>query len=93
MIEKLAKDSGDSLWREIGEDAIKKAVSTFVGEGVKAVIDVWKDQYMKRLEREEEEREKARRADAGDNGEEEVTDSEEDKDEEEKEAELFGYEW
>lgn len=48
----IAGETGKNLWKEIGEDALKKAVSTFVGEGVKAMVDLWKTRRVKELERE-----------------------------------------
>ena len=70
MIEELATKSGDSLWKEIGEKAVKKAVTTFVGEGIKAVVEIWKERHMKELDIEFKEREKARKEEAGDTGDE-----------------------
>lgn len=42
MWHEVLTQTGKTLWRELGEEALKKAVSTAVGEGIKAVIDVWK---------------------------------------------------
>ncbi len=70
MIEELATKSGDSLWKEIGEKAVKKAVTTFVGEGIKAVVEIWKERHMKELDVEFKEREKARKEEAADAGDE-----------------------
>ncbi len=66
MMEEIAKKSGESLWKEVGEKAIKKAVTTFVGEGIKAVVEIWKERHMKELDIEFKEREKARKQEAGD---------------------------
>lgn len=91
MIDKIARESADSLWREVGEEAVKKAVSTFIGEGIKAVVEIWKDRYMQEWEREREEREKARKADSGDSG--DGADGSGGEEDEEPEADLAGYEW
>lgn len=66
MMEEIAKKSGESLWKEVGEKAVKKAVTTFVGEGIKAVVEIWKERHMKELDIEFKEREKARKQEAGD---------------------------
>lgn len=82
MIDEIVKKSGDSLWKELGEEAVKKAVSTFVGEGIKAVVEIWKERHMKELDMEFKEREKARKEEAAD------TDDEDDSDEE-----VASFEW
>lgn len=66
MIDDIARKSGSSLWKEVGEKAVKKAVSTFVGEGIKAVVEIWKERHMKELDLEYKEREKARKEEAAD---------------------------
>ncbi len=66
MWRELAEEGGDSLLKELGEEAIKKAVSTFVVEGVKAVIGIWKEQKMERWKSDFKRREKACREDAAD---------------------------
>ena len=74
MIEELARKSGDSLWKEIGERAVKKAVPTFVGEGIKAVVEIWKERHMKELDIEFKERQKARKEEAADASDDETSD-------------------
>lgn len=83
MIDEIARKSGDSLWREVGERAVKKAVSTFVSEGIKAVVEIWKERHMKELDLEFKEREKARKEEAAGSG-----DADEDND-----ADADGLEW
>ncbi|MBA2662360.1 MAG: hypothetical protein H0U74_08690 [Bradymonadaceae bacterium] len=48
-----------SLWKELGEEAAKKAVGTFVGEGIKAVLDIWKARHIKELDVEFKARDRA----------------------------------
>jgi hypothetical protein len=59
MIQELARQAGKSLWKDIGEDALKKAVGTAVSEGVKAVIDIWKQRRLKEQEYELKKEQKA----------------------------------
>lgn len=84
MFEQLARNSSDSLWKDIGERAIKTAVSTFVEEGVKAVVELWKERHKKEMDIEFEEREKARREDAADS---------EDSGSDDGEVEATSFEW
>ncbi len=60
MIGRWMIQSSDSLWRKLGEEAAKTAVSTFVEEGIKASIELWKTRHMKELDIEFEERRMAR---------------------------------
>lgn len=48
MWSELLKDGGKSLWREIGETMLKSGASTFVVEGVKAGVDLWKQKRLRR---------------------------------------------
>ena len=47
MIDKILKETGNSLWREVRDDAVKKLVGTTIVEGVKAVVDVWKKRQIR----------------------------------------------
>ncbi len=58
MFEVLARELSKSIWKELGEEAAKKAVGTFVGEGIKVVFDVWKARQLKELDVEFKERQK-----------------------------------
>lgn len=62
MISELAKQAGKTLWQEIGEDALKKGVGTVVAEGIKAVIDIWKQRKLKEQEFELKQKHKAAEA-------------------------------
>ncbi|MFU8807312.1 MAG: hypothetical protein ACNA8W_26115, partial [Bradymonadaceae bacterium] len=62
MIEEIAREAGKSLWKDVGEDALKKAVGTIVSEGIKAVIDVWKQRRLKVQEFEIKQSQKATEA-------------------------------
>ena len=62
----LIRSSSKPLWKKLGERAAQKAVSTFVEEGIKAVIELWKERRQKEMDMEFEEQEKARREDAAD---------------------------
>ena len=66
MIEQIVSSSKDSFLKKVGKKAVTKAVETFVGEGVKAVVELWKTRHMKELDMEFEERERARKEDAAD---------------------------
>lgn len=44
MMEEITK----SVWREVGKDALKRGVSTLVGESVKAVIEIVKKRQLRR---------------------------------------------
>lgn len=66
MAYKFAGDDNDPLWKELGDLAIKKAVTTFVGEGIKAVVDIWKTRHIKEIDAEFKERARARKAEAAD---------------------------
>ncbi len=58
MFEVLARELSKSIWKELGEEAAKKAVGAFIGEGVKAIFDVWKARQIKELDVEFKERQK-----------------------------------
>ena len=66
MMDRLTSKANDPLWKQVGQEAVKQAVSTFVEEGVKAMVSLWKSRHMKELDIEFEEREKARKEEAGD---------------------------
>ena len=44
---KIAEEISKSIWKEVGEDAFKRAVTTLVGESVKAVIEVVKKRQLR----------------------------------------------
>mgnify|MGYP001089995114 CR=1 FL=1 len=48
MWSELLQAGGKSLWREIGETMLKSGASTFVVEGVKAGVDLWKQKRLRR---------------------------------------------
>jgi len=48
MWSELLQQGGKSLWREIGETMLKSGASTFVVEGVKAGVDLWKQKKLRR---------------------------------------------
>lgn len=66
MLDKILEKGAQSLWKNLGEKALEKAVTTFVEHGVKAVIDVCKDRYMEEWKADFRERQKARKDEAGD---------------------------
>lgn len=59
MFEVLARELSKSIWKELGEEAAKKAIGAFIGEGIKAVFDVWKARQIKELDVEFKARQKA----------------------------------
>ena len=42
LLEDVVKESSKSLWKKIGEKALTKAVTTLVGEVIKAAVDIKK---------------------------------------------------
>jgi len=46
MLGKFAAEAGKSIWKEIGQDMLKKGASTAAVEGVKSVIEVFKKRKM-----------------------------------------------
>lgn len=58
MFEILARELSKSIWKELGEEAAKKAIGSFIGEGIKAAFDVWKARQIKELDLEYKERQK-----------------------------------
>lgn len=42
MWHEIAVETGKSLWREVGEDVVKKGAAAVVVEGTKALLDIWK---------------------------------------------------
>ncbi len=80
MISRWIIQSGDSLWRKLGEEAAKTAVSTFVEEGIKASVELWKTRHMKELDIEFDERRKARKEESGSGVEETAKDGDSDED-------------
>ncbi len=47
MWSELLQQGKKSLWREIGETMLKSGASTFVVEGVKAGVDLWKQKRLR----------------------------------------------
>jgi len=50
MWHEIAIESGKSLWREVGEEVLKKGASTLVTEGTKAFWDIVKRRRIRRDE-------------------------------------------
>ena len=47
LLEEVVKESSESLWKKLGEKALTKAVTTLVGEIVKAGVDIKKRQKLR----------------------------------------------
>ena len=88
MLQRPTPICANSLWKDIGESAIKKAVSTFVEEGVKAVVELWKERHKKEMDIEFKEREKARKEEAAD-----ADNDNGDNGDDDSEAEATSFEW
>lgn len=43
----LVRAAADSLWKELGEEAVKTAVNTLVEEGIEAGVEIWKKRRLK----------------------------------------------
>lgn len=56
MIEKLARDAGESVWRRVGEKALITAVTTLLSEAIKASVEVAKKAKLRVHEAEFEDR-------------------------------------
>ncbi len=76
MIEKLAQDADDSIWRKLGEKALMTAVTTLLSEAIKASVEVAKKAKLRMHEAEFEDMrarvKKASEAAAGDAADDEV---------------------
>lgn len=50
MWQEIAAETGKSLWREVGEDVVKKGAAAVVVEATKAIVDVMKRRRIRRDE-------------------------------------------
>lgn len=48
-------DGDNSIWKKVGEDAVKTAVNTLIEEGIEATVEIWKKRRLKMQEEEIEE--------------------------------------
>lgn len=62
MWSKIATEASKNIWKEIGQDMLKKGAATVAVEGVKSVIEVYKKRKMMMDEFEFQEWKKSRQA-------------------------------